>query len=180
MIATLFGKKKLTEDKLANVFVNAVLELTAEGFPTVADELNESPEFAVSPNLAESDDRPFALVVLTANLIEMQRIVGPGLDKRLYSLSISKFAQALGTTGSDLELEVKAVRDRMDRLNYPSKNTVYAMSKVLFSEYDLFCFQDTYFREQRSPNPIILKRLNGLMGYFLWNWTGVLEQYKVV
>lgn len=180
MIATLFGKKKLTEDKLANVFVNAVLELTAEGFPTVADELNESPEFAVSPNLAESDDRPFALVVLTANLIEMQRIVGPGLDKRLYSLSISKFAQALGTTGSDLELEVKAVRDRMDRLNYPSKNTVYAMSKVLFSEYDLFCFQDTYFREQRSPNPIILKRLNGLMGYFLWNWSGVLEQYKVV
>ncbi len=180
MIATLFGKKKLTEDKLANVFVNAVLELTAEGFPTVADELNESPEFAVSPNLAENDDRPFALMVLAANLIEMQRVVGPGLDKRLYSLSVSKFAQAMGTTGSDLELEVKAVRDRMDRLNYPSKNTVYGMSKVLFSEYDLFCFQDTYFREKRSPNPIILKRLNGLMGYFLWNWSGVLEQYKVV
>jgi len=180
MIATLFGKKKLTEDKLANVFVNAVLELTAEGFPTVADELNESPEFAASPKLAESDDRAFALIVLTANLIEMQRVVGPGLDRRLYSLSISKFAEALGTTGTELEAEVKAVRDRMDRLNYPSKNTVYAMSKVLFSEYDLFCFQDTYFREQRSPNPIILKRLNGLMGYFLWNWSGVLEQYKVV
>ena len=28
MIATLFGKKKITEDKLANVFVNTVLELS--------------------------------------------------------------------------------------------------------------------------------------------------------
>lgn len=180
MIATLFGKKKLTEDKLANVFVNAVLELSAEGFSTVADELNESPEFASCPSIAKNDDRAFALIVLTANLIEMQRVVGPGLDKRLFSLSVSKFASAMGTTGTELELEVKAVRDRMERMNFPSKNTVYAMSKVLFTEYDLFCFQDTYFREKRSPNPIILKRLNGLMGYFLWNWSGVLEQYKVV
>lgn len=180
MIATLFGKKKLTEDKLANVFVNAVLELTAEGFSTISAELNESPEFEAFPNISEADDRPFALLILTANLIEMERVVGPGLDKRLYSLSISKFAKAMDTTGTELELEVKALRDRMERMNFPSKNTVYAMSKVLFAEYDLFCFQDTYFREQRSPNPIILKRLNGLMGYFLWNWTGVLDQYKVV
>lgn len=180
MIATLFGKKKLTEDKLANVFVNAVLELTAEGFASVSAELNESPEFAACPNIPEHDDRAFALIILTANLIEMERVVGPGLDKRLYALSISKFANAMGTTGTELELEVKGVRERMERMNFPSKNTVYAMSKVLFSEYDLFCFQDTYFREQRSPNPIILKRLNALMGYFLWNWTGVLEQYRVV
>jgi hypothetical protein len=180
MIATLFGKKKLTEDKLANVFVNAVLELTAEGFPTVAAELNESPEFEVSPDIKECDDRAFAVIVLTGNLIEMQRIVGPGLDRRLYSLSLSKFAAALGTTASELESEVKALKDRMDRLNFPSKNTVYAMSKVLFNEYELFCFQAAYFREQRSPNPIILKRMNGLMGYFLWNWSEVLEQYRIV
>ncbi len=68
----------------------------------------------------------------------------------------------------------------MERLNFPSKNTVYAMSKVLFHSYDLFCFQDPYFREMQVPNPIILKRLNGLMGYFLWNWTEVNEQYRIV
>lgn len=32
MIATLFGKKKITEDKLANVFVNTVLEMCSEDF----------------------------------------------------------------------------------------------------------------------------------------------------
>jgi hypothetical protein len=32
----------------------------------------------------------------------------------------------------------------------------------------------------RAPNPIILKRLNGLMGYFIWSWTEVAENYRVV
>lgn len=180
MITALFGKKKLSEDKLANIFVNAVLELTAGGFPTVAAELNESPEFQVCPEISETDDRAFALIVLAGNLIEMQRVVGPGVDRRIQALSISKFAEAMGGTGAELEEEVKTVRERMERLNYPSKNTVYAMSKVLFHEYELYCFQDTYFREQRTPNPIILKRLNGLMGYFIWGWSDVLDQYRIV
>lgn len=180
MIGTLFGKKKITEDKLANAFVNAVLELTAAGFPMVAAELNEAPEFEVSPGLKEEDDGPFATIVLAANLVEMQRTIGPGLDKRLFALSISKFAQAMGSDAATVERQVKDLQGRMDRLNFPSKNTVYAMGKVLFHEYDLFCFQDSYFREMRAPNPIILKRLNGLMGYFMWSWTEVVDQYRVV
>jgi len=180
MIATFFGKKKITEDKLANVFVNAVLELSSGGFPAVAAEINESPEFTVSPNISDADDAAFAAVVLSANLMEMQRVLGPGLDKRMFSLSVSKFAQAMDRDCTAVEEEVRALQARMERLNFPSKNTVYAMAKVLFQEYDLFCYQDVYFREMKAPNPIILKRLNGLMSYFVWNWTEVQEQYRVV
>jgi len=180
MIATLFGKKKITEDKLSNAFVNAVFELSAEGFPAIAAELNESPEFEVSPGLKDDDDARFALIVLAANLTEMQRTLGPGVDKRMFSLSVSKFAQAVGRDATSVELEVRSLQSRMERLNFPSKNTVYAMGKVLFHEYDLFCFQDRYFREMKAPNPIILKRLNSLMNYFIWNWTEVVEQYRVV
>ncbi|TXI82225.1 MAG: hypothetical protein E6Q44_02535 [Flavobacteriales bacterium] len=93
---------------------------------------------------------------------------------------MSKFAQATGLGTADLEREVRALQSQMERLNFPSKNTVYAMSKVIFHRYDLFCFQDSYFREMKAPNPIILKRLNGLMGYFIWNWTEVNEQYRIV
>jgi hypothetical protein len=157
-----------------------VLELTTAGFPMVVAELNEAPEFEVSPGLKEEDDGPFATIVLAANLVEMQRIMGPGLDKRLFALSISKFAQAMSVEAATVERQVKDLQSRMDRLNFPSKNTVYAMGKVLFHEYDLFCFQDSYFREMRAPNPIILKRLNGLMGYFMWSWTEVVDQYRVV
>ncbi|MFZ1333104.1 MAG: hypothetical protein WAR83_12990, partial [Flavobacteriales bacterium] len=84
MIATLFGKKKITEDKLANVFVNAILELAENGFPAIAAELNEAPEFLVSPDIKENDDIPFTMVVLAGNLIEMKNMLGPGLDKRMY------------------------------------------------------------------------------------------------
>lgn len=180
MIATLFGKKKITEEKLANVFVNAALELTEEGFPAVAAEINESPEFVMSPGLAEHDSDAFGLIVLAANLMEAQRILGPGVDKRITALAISKFANATGMEAAHLEQEVRGLQSQMERLNFPSKNTVYAMGKVLFNRYDLFCFQDTYFREMKAPNPIILKRLNGLMGYFLWNWAEVNEQYRIV
>jgi len=180
MIATLFGKKRISEEKLANVFVNAVLELTEQGFAAVAAEINESPEFSANPHIGENDDDALALIVLAANLMEAQRILGPGVDKRIASLSISKFAQATGLGVNELEREVRTLQSQMERLNFPSKNTVYAMGKVLFQRYDLFCFQDPYFREMKAPNPIILKRLNGLMGYFLWNWTEVNEQYRIV
>lgn len=180
MIGTLFGRKRIAEDKLANIFVNAVLEMVAEGFPTVADELNEAPEFKRSPAIPLGDDRRFALIVLTGNLVEMQRLAEPGVDRRLFSLAVAKFAGAMGGSAAEVEEEVLAVRSRMDRMNHPSKNTVYAMGKVLFHEYDLFRFQDDYFREQRAPNPIVLKRINALMTYFVWGWAEVLEQYRVV
>ena len=180
MIASLFGKKRIAEEKLANAFINAVLEFTAQGFPLISAELNEAPEFEVAPSIEPSQDEAFARILLAGNLIEMQRALGPGIDKRMHSLSISKFAQALGIDATDLGHEIQQLQGRMERMNYPSKNTVYAMAKVLFTEYDLFCFQDVYFREQKAPNPIVLKRLNGLMGYFLWNWSEVSEQYRIV
>ena len=180
MITTLFGKKRITEEKLANVFMNAILELVEQGFPMVTAEINESPEFQASPSIADTDDDAFALIVLAANLTEAQRILGPGVDKRVTALAISKFAQAWGLQVPDLEREVRELSGQMDRLNFPSKNTVYAMGKVLFQQYELFCYQDSYFREMKAPNPIILKRLNGLMGYFLWNWKEVNEQYRIV
>lgn len=180
MIASLFGKKRIAEEKLANAFIHAVLEFTDQGFPLISAELNEAPEFEVSPGIESSQDQAFARILLAGNLIEMQRALGPGIDKRMHALSISKFAQAMDVDATDLGHEIQQLQGRMERMNYPSKNTVYAMAKVLFTEYDLFCFQDVYFREQKAPNPIVLKRLNGLMGYFLWNWSEVTEQYRIV
>ncbi len=179
MISTLFGKKRISEDKLANVFVNKVLEMCSEGFPLVAAEVNESPEFETAPGLSPEDDERFLLIVLAANLMEMQRVLNAGQDKRMFALSISKFAQAVGRGCTDIEREVRALQSRMERLNAPSKNVVYAMGRALFTEYDLFRFQDSYYREIRQPHPIPLKRIFGLMGYFLWNWSEVQEQYRI-
>jgi hypothetical protein len=67
----------------------------------------------------------------------------------------------------------------MGKINHPSKNTVYAMSKAIFHKYDLFRHQNAYFREQRAPNPIVLGRVNKLMAFCLWDWAELLEEWKV-
>ncbi len=180
MLTALFGKRKIAEEKLANAFIHALFEFTEQGFPLICAEINESPEFITPPELAPSNDVTFAKILLAGNLTEMGRALGPGTDKRVQGLCISKFAAAMELDVITLEGELNALRSRMDRLNFPSKNTVYAMAKAVFAEYDLFCFQDVYFREQRAPNPIVLKRLNGLMGYFLWNWSDVATEYRIV
>ncbi|MBK6627734.1 MAG: hypothetical protein IPG35_09090 [Flavobacteriales bacterium] len=180
MIGTLFGKKKITEDRLANVFVNALLELVGHGFADVAAELNESPELVAEQVLDPSDDGAFLMTVLAGNLLELDRQLPSGLDRRLTALVLSKFAQATGLRSSDLEREVGALKAMMARLNHPSKNTVYAMSRALFHQYDLFGHQtDEYFRDKREPHPVTLKRLNSLMGFFLWDWENFHEHYRI-
>ncbi len=179
MIATLFRRKRITEDKLANAFVNAVLELTAEGFPTIAAELNEAPEFVTPPHIDPVEDGSFALIVLAANLMEAPRHLESGLDRRIFSMAISKFGEATGLRSYELELEVVALQQQMERLNHPSKNTVYAMSKMVFHHYDLYRYQAPYFRDQKAPNPILLKRLNSLLGYFLWQWETFAAEYRI-
>lgn len=179
MITTLFGRKRITEERLANVFVNTVLEMCAEGFPLVVAELNEAPEFETSPGLHAEDDERFLLIVLTANLMEMNRVLPPGNDKRVQALAVSKFAQAVGMGCTETEERVRALRDRMIRLNAPSKNWVYAMGKAVFLEYDLYRYQEEYFRGTRSPNPIVLKRLNALFAYMMFGWGELVEQYRI-
>lgn len=179
MIATLFGRKRISEEKLANAVVNAVFQLTEHGYPMIMDELQDAPEFVARPVFGPGDDELFALIVLAGNLMDAPKHLPAGQDRRFVSHSISKFAAAMGQSASELELEVVALQHFMDRVNHPSKNTVYAMSKAVFHKYDLFRFQDAYFRSMKAPNPIVLKRLNQLMSFCLWDWAAVLEEWKV-
>lgn len=179
MIGTIFGKKKISEDKFANVFVNAVLRLTEQAYPSVVAELEEAAEFVTRPVFGPGDDELFALILFAGNLMEAPKHMSPGQDQRLAQHAYSKFAPLMDTSAAELEMETIALQHLMSRINHPSKNTVYAMSKVIFQKYDLFRHQDTYFREQKAPNPIVLGRINKLMAFCLWDWAEILEDLKV-
>jgi len=179
MIGTIFGKKKISEEKFSNVFVNAVLCLTEEGYPTIVAELEEASEFTTRPVFGPGDDELFALILFAGNLMEAPKHLPSGVDQRLAQHAYSKFAPFLGTSAAELETETIALQHFMARINHPSKNTVYAMSKAIFHKYDLFRNQDAYFREMKAPNPIVLGRINKLMQYCLWDWAELLEDLKV-
>jgi hypothetical protein len=179
MIATLFGKKRISEEKLANAVVNAVFQLTEQGYPMIVEELQDAPEFIARPVFGPGDDELFALIVLAGNLLDAPKHLPAGQDRRFISHALAKYSAAMDMPLSELEVEVVALQHFMARINHPSKNTVYAMSKAVFHKYDLFRFQDPYFRQMKAPNPIVLKRVNQLMSFCLWDWPEVLDGWKI-
>jgi len=74
---------------------------------------------------------------------------------------------------------VKDYRSLLSRLNHPSKNTIYGMSKVIFDKYTLYNFQDEYFKRMQAPNPLFLKRMDEVVENFVWDWDGFFKKYRL-
>jgi len=179
MISTLFGRKKISEDKLANVLVNSVVRAIEPGFPLIAEELNEAPEFIQSPDIHELEAKPFALIIMAGNLMEIVPHLNAGQDRRLTTLAVSKFAVTQGEPTIEMDERIRSTQALIKRVNAPSKVTLYGMSKAIFAQYDLYQFQEPYFRDLKAPNPVLLKRINDLLENFLFCGEELCEQFRI-
>lgn len=177
---TLFGKKKLTEEKAANIFVNGVQLMIDEGFEDVVGLVNDSPEFLKPPNINAEDSGAFTMIVLAGNLQRIPHFFEGGQDRRITQYILEKFADLYETDKMNLAKMVSDTRQLMMRKNHPSKSVTNAMARTVFCRYELNDFQEKYFRSLDSPNPILIQRLKEAMENFLWNWETLLEKYKVV
>ena len=68
MLTTIFGKKKLTEDKIANVFVNTLLNVIDNSFNEVASNISNDSEFINPPIIDHLDSDKFLMIVIAGNL----------------------------------------------------------------------------------------------------------------
>jgi hypothetical protein len=177
---TIFGKKKLSDERVANIFVNSLLETVEKGFPEVAGFINDSPEFVSSPHVESTDYGRFLMIVLAGNLSNLGKHFQDGQDRAIMQHSIRKFASVFDMENEQFARMVKDYRSFMSRVNHPSKNVLYAMSKAMFFKYELNAFQVEYFRNLNTPNPIFLKNLDEVMNNFLWDWDAFEDKYKVV
>ncbi len=180
MFTKIFGKKKLKEDKLANIFVNATLQAVEGGFADIVGLIKESPEFVSIPNVDPNDDSKFLLIVLAANLKELPKHLPAHQDNRMINSIITKLSGVFDVEFSKLEGILREYQSYLGRVNHPSNNNLYAMSKALFFKYDLGQYQEEYFKNMNSPNPLFLKRLDEAMGLFLFNWQGTKDEYQIV
>ena len=149
-------KKKISEEKLANVFVNGIIDLVDNAFPEVAALINEDPEFAVSPKIQETDSDKFLLVVIAGNLQYIPNHFTAYQDMRMIDQIYRKLAVALGLDIESVKKVIGQYQNFCSRMNHPSKNTLYAMSKGVFYKYKLTQYQDEYFRGMNCPNPVFL------------------------
>ena len=177
---TLFGKKKVQENIAANIFVNTILNTVDNGFADVVGVINDAPEFIESPQISSADDDQFILIVFSANLLYIPQYLKNYQDERMEQLIINKLAKAFDADEERLSKVVKDYQCYLKKVNHPSKNTLYAMSKAIFRKYELNQYQDEYFRNMNSPNPMFLKRLDEVMENFLWNWETFLQKHQIV
>ncbi|ASS49769.1 MAG: hypothetical protein A3D31_09330 [Candidatus Fluviicola riflensis] len=172
-------KKKLSDNQLANVFMNGILEMVENGFGEVAQLINEDPAFITSPNIQEEKNGQFSMVVMVANLSYLESTFEVEQAVRVEQLIFDKLGKMMQASAAEAEETVRDYQKFMLRINHPSKNMVYAMSKAVFYKYDLNDYQDEYFRRMQAPNPLFLKRMDAVVGNFLWDWDAFFKKYRI-
>ena len=175
----IFGKKKLTEDQIANIFVNTTLEAVESGWPYIRDFVLDSPEFVKTPDIDESDFGKFLMIVVSANFSYIPKYFESGPDRAIIRRSVDKFAEIFEVSPEHFAKKLKEYKTFLGRVNMPSKNMKYAISKAIFFKYKLNHYQEDYFRSLNTPNPIFLKNLDELMRHYIWDWQSFQDKFKV-
>ena len=85
---------------------------------------------------------------------------------RIERIVFEKLARIYEVSVVEFKYLIKDYKSMMCRLNHPSRNMVYAMSKGIFDKYMLYNFQDEYFKRMQAPNPLFLKRLDEIVENF--------------
>ncbi|MDA7804143.1 hypothetical protein N8987_06170 [Crocinitomix sp.] len=172
-------KKKLDSNKLANVFVNSLLEAIDNGFDDVCAMINEDSAFVTNPDVCAKSSDKFLLVVIAGNLRFLDDHFDVEEAKEIRTQIIRKFAKIYDMDVNDFDQIVKDYDQFISRVNNPSKNTLYGMSKSVFHKFNLNDHQESYFKSMHNPNPLFLKRMDEIMMNFLWDWDQFFKKHKL-
>lgn len=172
-------KKKITDQRLATLFVSSLTKTVELGFADVACLLNDDPDFVVSPKIASTDDNEFLIITLVGNIKLMTDRLDGDAETRVRRAVLEECAKMFETDYDHFGTVYREYGELMMRINHPSKNILYAMSRAVFLKYGLNQYQADYFKSLNTPNPLILKRMNEIMANFIWDWDAFLEKYKI-
>ena len=178
MLGTLL-KKRLSDTQLANVFLNGIFEIVDNGFVEVVDLINEDLAFVTSPAIPAEQNGQFTMIVVVANISTLETTFETVQANRIEKIIFEQMGSLMGVSAAEAEAKVREYQKFMQRINHPSKNMIYAMSKAVFQKYNLNDFQDEYFKRLQSPNPLFLKRMDQIMINFLWDWDSFFKKYKI-
>ena len=177
MLGTLL-KKKLNAERLANVFINSLLEVTEIGFEDVSQLIREDNAFISHPLIDEGVSDHFTMIVLVGNLRYLEDYFDAEDAREVKNLIIEKLSRIYDMRRHDFKNVVDHYDQLISRVNHPSKNTLYGMSKALFHKLKLNDYQESYFKSMKTPNPLFLKRMDDVMSHFLWDWDELFRKYR--
>lgn len=172
-------KKKLSDNQVANIFINALFDTVDSGWSEIFLMINEDPAFVSSPEIDGKNSGEFGLIIITANISLLESTFEVDQAARIEKIVFQKLSKIYGLNETEFENLIRNYQSFISRVNHPSKNMVYGMSKAIFHKYCLNSFQDEYFKRMQAPNPLFLKRMDEVMVNFIWNWDAFFKKYKL-
>jgi hypothetical protein len=145
----------------------------------VAQIINEDVAFVASPAISDNDEGEFGLIVIVGNLSYLESTFDADQAARVEKIIFEKLSKIYAIPEVDFTKMIREYQSFIAKVNHPSKNMVYGMSKAIFYKYKLNQFQDEYFRRMQAPNPLFLKRMDEVMSNFVWNWDAFFKKYKL-
>ena len=177
-ITTIF-KKKVEEEKVAELFVNIIFNAVDSSFVEVAELLNNDLNLLSPANIDPENQDDFLLIVVAGNFKLLDDYFYEGQEDRIKELTIEKLAAVYGVDNVSMRSAIQNTLKHFSKINYPSKNTHYAMSRAVFFKYNLNDFQKDYFKNLNTPDPILLKNIDEIMEQFIIKWDTFTEKYRI-
>ena len=178
MLGTIL-KRKLSDNQVANIFINAIFDTVDNGFKEVAQLINEDVAFVNSPSIDVNDHGEFGLIVIVGNLSYLESTFDAEQAGRVEKIIFEKLSKIYNIQEVEFTKMIREYQNFITKVNHPSKNMIYGMSKAVFYKYNLNEYQDEYFRRMQAPNPLFLKRMDEVMSNFVWNWDAFFKKYKL-
>ena len=177
-ITTIF-KKKVAEEKVAELFVNIAFNAVDTSFGDVAELLNNDVNLLSPAKIDPENQDDFLLIVIAGNFKLLDDYFYEGQEDRIKELTIEKLAAVYGVDTVTMRTAINTMLNYFAKINYPSKNTHYAMSRAVFFKYDLNTYQKDYFRNLNTPDPILLKNIDEIMEQFIIKWDTFTEKFRI-
>ena len=171
-------KKKIDAEKLSNIFVNSIFQIAENGFDDIQEMIAEDPAFVHLPDIREGYSDKFLLIVAVGNLNYLNEYFEVEEAADLRKLIIEKFAAIYDMTFREFEEILNTTAGFISQVNHPSKNLLYGMSKAVFHKFELNDYQEDYFKNMHTPNPLFLKRMDEVLANFLWDWEQFFKKHK--
>jgi hypothetical protein len=178
MFAALFVKKKISQKQLAYNFVHHTLNCIDQTYKDFLDIIYNDPELENYPELDYDNPDELMLIIISGNIKFFERILSAHEENSLVDSIIEEMANIFNLSFSDMKEKINKYTSFISRVNHPSKNILYGMSKAIFFKFKLGQYQDDYFAQLNTPNPIFLKKIDTLIENYIWEWKAIFEKTK--
>jgi hypothetical protein len=176
---TLFGKKKISIDHLVNYTIHFVFDIVDNHFEDIKELLKISPEFTQQPPVETMQADMLYLILFAAHMELMEQNLPAPYHQTGPKNLCEKLGEIYNVPAEQMEKMLKDELGFIKQINLPSKNLLYGLTKAFFNRYQLYKFQEEYFKNLQVPNPILLKRLDEIFALFLINYEELLNNYRI-